>query len=303
MAALRYSLIGFMAIAIVGLSACNVFFQPISPEEPADQNAPDGIDPQKPNTERSTASVDFSGVRTIRIEIPVGRVSVSQSTSDGAASLKITEVIIKEGLSHDELETLLTESAITAERSFVDDARLDIEATVAEGLADSEIVFDVRLVVPAGANIEVLLANGPVEVSDLTGNVEIRTANGEVKIEQIDGNVVAYTTNRDVDVADVTGNVQVETSKGDITLRLVPGEDGVVKATTSGGLIRITVGQATMASMSLSAPDGIVTANLAGFEVSNLSTGSGFLSGTLNGGGGAIEATAESGEIEFVGME
>lgn len=303
MSTLRNFMFGFAMIAIVGLTACDSFSVTITPEDPANQNAPDGIDPNKPNTERSTANVDFSDVRTIRIEIPVGRVSVSQSTSDSTASLKVTEVIIKEGLSHDELETLLAGSAITAERSFVDDARLDIEATVAEGLADTEIVFDVRLVVPAGANIEVLLANGPVEITDLTGNVEIRTANGDIKIEQIDGNVVAYTSNRDISVTDVTGNVQVETSMGDVTLRLSPADDGVLKAATSEGLIRLTLAQTTKASIELSAPGGIVTASLSGFDVSDLSISAGFLSGTLNGGGGAIEATADAGEIEFVGME
>ena len=157
--------------------------------------------------------------------------------------------------------------------------------------------------VPAGANIEVLLANGPVEVTDLSGNVEIRTANGEVKVEQVTGNVVAFTSNRDVNVTDVSGNVQVETSKADVSLRLSPADDGAVDATTSEGLIRLTIAQTTKATMSLSAPDGIVTANLAGFNVSDLSTGSGFLSGTLNGGGGQLEATAEAGEIEFVGMQ
>lgn len=281
-------------------TACGTSIQIQPSDEPADQSSQDGIDPNKPNTERSTIAVAFDGVRTIRIEIPTGRVSVSQADG-GEASLKVTETILIEGLGNDLLADLLNRSTLTAERSFVDDARLDIEAALAEGLADADVAFDVRLVVPADANVEVLLGNGPVEVTDLVGNVEIRTANGPISISHVTGNVVAQTTNRPIGIQDVTGNVRAETTEAEVTLRLTPADDGLVSATTTQGAIRITVASTTQADLSLSAPDGIITANLAGFAVSNLTTGKGFLNGVLNGGGGQIEASADQGEIEFNG--
>jgi DUF4097 and DUF4098 domain-containing protein YvlB len=262
---------------------------------------PDGIDPRNPNTERTTSLVDFTGVRTIRVEIPTGSVSVSQSTESGQASLKVTEVILAKGLSNEALAEKLNGSAATAGRSFVDNTRLDIEATIAAGLADSDISFDVRLVIPSSANLEILLANGQVAVTNMSGNIEIRTANGPVTVSGIAGNLVAETTLASIDVADVTGNVQVETSAADVSLRLSPPAAGVLSAKTSEGVIRMSVAQATTASLSLSAPEGTITTNFTGFSISNLSTGDGFLTGVLNGGGGQIEAIAPKGSIEFVG--
>jgi len=81
------------------------------------------------------------------------------------------------------LAGLHNQSTIIAERSFVDHWRLDIEATVAEGLADTNIVFDLHLAIPNRTNLDVFLANGPVEVIDVNGNVEIRTANGAVVVD------------------------------------------------------------------------------------------------------------------------
>lgn len=288
------------AVAFLAAVGCEVS---VSPDfsQPAELAAPEGIDPRNPNTERSTTSIDFTGVRTIRIEIPTGRVSVSQSPGGNQASLKVTEVIVAQGLSNAALAEKLIGSSISAERSFVDETRLDIEATIAPGLADTNIAFDVRLVIPSGANIEILVANGQVEVTDIVGNIEIHTSNGAITVTNIAGNLVAVTTLRSITVADITGNVRAQTTEADISLRLSPTPTGVISAQTTKGLIQLAIAQATAASINLTAPDGIVTANLGGFSVSNLSTGNGFLSGVLNGGGGQIEATAAEGEIEFIG--
>lgn len=286
---------------VVGVGGCGSG-APLSVDDAVDYSAPDGIDPQNAYIERSTTTVDFAGVRTIRIEIPTARVSVSQADGNGQASVKVTEVIFAKGLSNEALAEKHAGSAVTAERSFVDQARLDIKATIAEGLADTDIAFDVRLVIPSPANIEVLVADGQVEVTDVTGNVEIHTGNGAVTVSGVTGNIIAETTLHSITVANVTGNVQVETTEADISLRLTPAPTGAVSATTSKGVIHLTIAQTTGAALNLSAPDGTVTANLGGFSVSNLSTGAGFLTGVLNGGGGQIEAVATNGEIEFVGM-
>ena len=288
--------------AMAGL-ACETSMQGTLPSGgTANFPAPDGIDPRNPSTERSTMRIDFTGVKTIRIELPTGRVNVTQSDSGADAVLKVTELVLLKGLSNEVLGNLLTGSGVTAERSFVDDSRLDVEATIAEGLADADIVFDVGLVVPSGVNIEIFLGNGPVEVADLTGNIQIRTANGPVTIERVNGNVIAETSQRPIDAVDVTGNMMARTAGADITLRLSPPVNGRVSAETSEANIRLSIAQTTAATLSLNATDGIISTNLAGFSVTNITTGSGFLSGVLNGGGGQIDATAPNGEITFVGM-
>ncbi|MFQ5430724.1 MAG: DUF4097 family beta strand repeat-containing protein [Phycisphaerae bacterium] len=264
--------------------------------------AQDGIDPDSPNVERSTEPVDFTGVRTIRIDLPNARVSVTQSEGTDQGSIRVTEIIVRQGLSHDDLNTFLTASGIVAERSFVDESRLDVEATVAEGLADADIVFDIRLVVPVGANIEILVDNGPVEVKGLTGNTEIRTHDGAIDVEGVTGNVVALTTGRPVSVVDVTGNVQADTTEADITLQLSPPAGAQISAKTTAGTVRLMLDRATAASLDLTAQDGAVTADLAGFSITDVSTGSGFLKGILNGGGGQVEAKTIGGEIDFLGI-
>ncbi len=263
---------------------------------------PDGIDPSNPNVERSSMWLDFEGIDTIRIELPTGRVSVSQALGDVGGSLKITEFIVVEGISHEVLGELHNRTKVTAERSFVDHARLDIEASIPASLADTDVVFDLRLVVPHGASVEVLLANGPVEVTDITGNVEIRTANGAITLEHIDGNVVAETSERSIEASDISGNVQARTTGADITLRLAPPPEGRISARTTGGSIFLTVPDTTGAALELSAPGGVVSADLGGFTVSEIITGDGFLGGILNDGSGRIEAEATGGEVNFAGM-
>jgi hypothetical protein len=287
----------------IGL-ACDVSTQSdlLNGANSAPSPAPDGIDPQNPNVERTSSQVDFSGVRMIRVELPTGRVSVSQAEGDADASLRVTEIITAKGLSNDALNEFLTNSRVTAERSFVDESRLDLEATVAPGLTDTDIAFDIRLVVPSGVNLEIVLANGPVEVIDVVGNVEIHTANAPISVNRVQGGVIAETSERPIDILDVTGNVRAKTTAANITLRLAPPANGRVVAETTAGEISMSIAQATAAALSLSAPDGAVTANLSGFTVTNVATANGSLTGILNGGGGRIEARAPDGQITFTGM-
>ncbi len=263
---------------------------------------PDGIDPRTPNVERTTTTLDFAGIRTIRVDLPTARVVVAQSDSAATASLRVTEMITVSGLSAEVLRDRLTNSFVTAERSFVDDTRLDLEATLDPGLSPTDLVFDLRLVIPAGANLEIYLGNGPVDITDVTGNIEVRTANGAVSLHRITGNVAAFTSNRPIDAAEVTGNVRAETSAADVSLRLTPPPGGRVSAVTAQGRVALRIAQTTAATLNLAASGGTITATLNGFSVSGVAVGEGFLSAVLNGGGGQIEASATAGEISFEGF-
>jgi hypothetical protein len=294
-----------LLVCLVGMVAwgCQTTISTALPtDEAANLLLPDGIDPKTPNVERTSIPVDFAGVKTIRIELPTGRVTIHQVADANAAGMRSTELVTKEGLGADVYAQLLEEAVVTASRSFVDSSRLDIEAIVPEALLKTEIAYDVRLVIPASANIEVILDSGPVVIKDLIGNVEIQTGNGSIDVEHVQGNVIAETTLRAINVADVTGNVVAKTSKDDIEIRLAPIAGAVVSAITTEGDIRLAIAKTTAAALSLTATDGAVSANLAGFAVTNVSTGNGLLTGILNGGGGSIEAQTTGGEIEFNGM-
>lgn len=262
----------------------------------------DGIDPNNPQVERTTTSLEMTDVTNIRVELPTARVYVSQSGEGTIGSIQVTKIITKEGLQKDVLTDLLSRSILTAERSFVDDARLDVEATLPKDLADTDLVFDIRLVVPISVNVEIILKNGPVEVVDIAGNVEVRTANGAVSLAGVQGNVIARTTNRGISITNTGGNVKAVTTDADISLRLDPEPEGTISAETISGNIRLTLAKTTTARLDLQSVSGSVSANLGGFTVSDVTTGGGYLQGILNGGGGSIVARSESGEISFVGM-
>ncbi|GMU33388.1 MAG: hypothetical protein HS101_00750 [Planctomycetia bacterium] len=267
----------------------------------ANLNIPDGIDPTNPKIERTTISVDFTDVRIVRVDIPTGRVSISQSL-DGSSSLRVTETIIPDGISREAMEKQLSESVVKAQRSFVDNTRLDIKASYSPSLASTDIAFDIRLVLPAGANIEVFAENAPVEIIDLVGNVEIQTANGAVTLDNIVGSLVARTSNRPIQARSISGNVQLTTSEAAVSVRLEPSITGAISVTTTNAPIQMAIGRKTTAALDLTSTGGVISADLTGFLVSDITTGAGFLRGVLNGGGGRIEARTTTAAIEFVGF-
>ncbi len=293
----------WLALISIAASGCNVH-PPLVLDEfgNSELSAPEGIDPRSPHIERTTDSIDFTGIETIRIDIPMGRVMLSQSAVGSIATIQLTEIITRSGLSAAQLSDYLFQSGVSFERSFVDGSRLDVEATLAEGLLDEDILFDVRVMVPDGAHVEIIVGHGPVKVDGLVGNVEIRTSDGTIDIAGVDGNVIAETTQKPVTITEVTGDVKAVTSESDVTLRLTPGLEGRISARTTSGAILMTVASSATASLELTSIDGEVSADLSAFTVSGITTGAGFVKGVLNGGGGAIEATTSTGKITFNGM-
>jgi len=263
---------------------------------------PNGIDPTEPNVQATTQTIDFAAIRTVRIDLPTARVTLSQTSGENTASIAVREIIVKQGLSARAMEGLLLDSELIVEPSFVDEARLNVTARIADGLTPSEMVFDIRMNIPRSANVEVLIGNGPVAVSGLTGNLEIHTANGEVSLDNVVGNVNARTTNRPLTLLDVTGNIQAETSGADLTVRLAPAVDAVIALNNTDGAIRMRIAKTAAAALDLISTDGTVAAELAGFTVTDVTTSSGLLRATLNGGGGQIEAATSNEIIEFVGF-
>ena len=267
----------------------------------ANLNIPDGIDPGNPKIERTTYSIDFAGLRIIRVDIPTGRVSISQSL-DGSSLLRVTETIISDGASRETMAKQLGESSVKAQRSFVDSSRLDLKADLSADLSGSEIAFDIRLVIPFGVNVEIFAENAPVEIIDLVGNVEIQTGNGAVTLDNIVGSVVARTSNRPIQARSISGNVQLTTTEAAVSVRLEPAPGSAVTISTSNAAIQLGISRLTNAAFDLNSTGGVISADLTGFTVADVTTGAGFLRGLLNGGGGRIEARTSNAAIEFVGF-
>ncbi len=270
---------------------------------PAPLPLANGIDPQQPNIERSSRTLDFSGVRTIRVELHTARLVIEQMDSAAdEATLQVTEIITAGWLGKNDLENHLLATEVRAERSFVDNARLNVNAIISPGLQAKDVALDVKLTVPRGAGTEIYLTSGPVEIIRLAANVEIATADGAILVTEAAGNIVAKTTNHPVEIRDAKGNVDAVTSNADISIRAMPSIGSQVLARTVGGNARILVQQGFGAALKLIADDGAVSANLNGFTVSNIATAAGFLTAELNGGGGRVEALVENGDIEFAGI-
>lgn len=291
-------------IALLLPLSCNVSILPLpsagggSGQSPA----PDGIDPDNPNVERKSRQLDFDGVDTLRIDIPTGRVTVRRQDDLTLATLRITKTILVQGRSAGDLRELLAESEVTADRSFIDLGRLEIEATPARGLADTDIAFDLLIALPRGVPMEIIVDNGPVEVTAMDANVEIRTNNGTIVVRQVIGHVVARTSERPIEIIDTTGNIEAKTTNADISVRAAPPADGFVTVETTDGSIDLAIALETGAELRLDARQGAIAADLNGFHVTNLAVGDDLLSGTLNDGGGKIEARTINGEITFVGL-
>ncbi len=293
-----------MATTAVFAAACNVSFFPAATGGGADGQspAPDGIDPDHPNVERRTLQVDFEDVQTLRVNIPTGRVTIRRQDDLANATVRVTKTILAQGRSAADLAQLLSASEVTIERSFIDVGRLEIEASAARALSDTDIVFDLLIAVPRAVPMEIVLDNGPVEVSDLDSDVEIRTNNGGIIIRQVTGHIVARTSERPIEIVDAAGSIEAKTSNADITIRAAPPADGFVMVETSEGNIDLAVAVDTGAAIRLDAREGSIAADLGGFDVTNLSVGADLLAGVLNGGGGVIEARTTAGEITFIGL-
>ena len=269
-------------------------------EVAAEQVVPDGIDPRHPNVERSTTSIDFSGINTIRVELGQAEVRISQ-VEGNEAILKVIELISDTTLSADDYRRLLDATSVTAQRSFVDESRLDIKAQLPAEINRNGVLFQIQLSVPQGAHMEVLLDGGPVDISSIRGNVEVDTRDGEVRLDQIVGNAIVRTSHYDVYASDISGNLDAQTSDADIELRLNPPAGARISAETSDGTARIVVGNGTSAALNLSAKNGFISTNLNGFSVSDVVSGVGEFSATLNDGSGRIDASVTDGNIEFSG--
>lgn len=294
-----------MTCLIVGwwpaIGGCDTSAQSLVGLGPASSDLPDGIDPSNPKIERTTLTVDFAGIRTVRIEIPRGRVFLAQ-TPGVTPSLRVAEIIIPDGRSREDLKRLLESSELRAKRSFVDATRLDLDAVIAPELTASDVSFDIRFIVPAGVNVEMFSDNAPVEVKDLTGNVEIETQDGEITLENINGSVVARTTNQAITAVNVSGNLQAETTSAAISLELTPSPGALISASTTDAAITLMLSRTTAAALDLTATNGVVSADLTGFAVSDVTFGAGFLKGVLNAGGGQVTAKTTNASIDFIGM-
>jgi hypothetical protein len=292
--------VGFVFVAVPGCDGGAS--TPLLPS--ASLLLPDGIDPATPTEERVTITLDASLIDSIRVEARTARVSISQQESifGSSVTIKVAKAITKAGLSRETLEALLKQTQVVVKPSFVNQTRLDVRMVPADGLTPTDIVFDILVILSGPLNAEVILGNGPVDVQGLQGNLEIRTATGAIFVDQVKGSLIAKTSEAAIEAREVLGSVQAETSGGEITLRLAPPPLASISAVTSDAPIRLSLPTSFAATLELQTEGGAVSADLAGFALSNVVFSGGRLTAVLNGGGGRVEARTRNADIDIGGL-
>jgi len=137
---------------------------------------------------------------------------------------------------------------------------------------------DLRITVPAGAELVIRNGVGPVEGGDLSGDLTVDTGSGDVRIASFDGALLVDTGSGDVDLGPVEGSLSVDTGSGDVDVAGLTGK-GLVD--TGSGHIRLR----DVASQRL-----------------HLDTGSGGIE-VVGGWADEVEADTGSGDIRLEDVE
>lgn len=127
------------------------------------------------------------------------------------------------------------------------------QVTVTSGGSGLEAYADLRVLVPAGAQLSVHQGVGGVQVSNVNGRLEVRTqsagvntagtrgeldidvGSGSVRVDRAAGPLRIDTGSGSIDVRDVAGDIELDTGSGSVRMVGVRGQRGRVD-TGSGGV-------------------------------------------------------------------
>lgn len=160
---------------------------------------------------------------------------------------------------------------------------------------------------------EIRTSGGDLVASTITGELNAETSGGNVRLQQINGATRANTSSGDVKAANIRGDVELQSSGGNINATAI---DGRIRAGTSGGNVEAELLGANRGievtssggDIVLRVPKNIgavVNASTSGGSVSSelpmsaTVSGERRLSGTINGGGEAIQARTSGGNIRL----
>lgn len=96
--------------------------------------------------------------------------------------------------------------------------------------------YEVRIVMPHGADADLNIASADIRVRGRLGGVEVNTASGNVEIEHVEGDVRVRSASGDVRLQTVAGKVDANTASGDVELGQV---GGGVSVNSASGDVRV----------------------------------------------------------------
>jgi hypothetical protein len=206
-------------------------------------------------------------VRSLEVDVEVGRIEVVPGQSDGATITRTRRYLV----GGPEAREALVDGVLRV--------NAECQSLIAAGCA-----VDYRLEVPAGVPIRIRTERGSVSVTDMTGMVEVDAGAGNVRLTR------------------TTGPVKVDTSAGNVEgVDLAP---QFLDATTSAGRIRLSLAEAP-GRLGLKTGAGSIDVGLpvvpGGYRVAT-ETGAGKADVTVEqneGGSRAIIATTGAGNIRI----
>lgn len=274
-----------------------------------------GVNWQRAEADFGGLTLPFDGITGLVIDWSGGGVSVTfdeTATEISAAGTKFVRASTVD-LAYDGLDDI----AISLEDDGAGTATLRFSAP---RRANPIYSGNVAVVVPGGLVLSIRGETGGIVVTGNVGTttvehdsgmVVIREQQGDTSVVLTTGDVVVESTDGDVSVALVTGDIQasaagnvaVETVTGDLDVLVRPAEGGSVMLGSTTGNVKLQVPGEFAAALTLAIElGGNIIAPLEGFAVESLEVAPRRVTAVLNGGGGKIECTTATGDIEFAAL-
>lgn len=146
----------------------------------------------------------------------------------------------------------------------------------------------------AGENIVIKTSGGNITLTNTRDNHELRTSGGQISVTDAVGDFLAKTSGGDIELRNVRGPVNCATSGGNIDIELTDQFEGI-RAKTSGGDIVVHANGNIAADLKASTSGGRVRLDMP--VTLNGVIKPTRVEGTLNGGGERIHLSTSGGDI------
>lgn len=155
---------------------------------------------------------------------------------------------------------------------------------------------DIRVMVPAGAHVDLNLGMGKVTLANVNGTISVETSAGDVQATSTTGALSIDTGSGDVTVGTHNGDLSVDTGSGDIELSSVTAT--TLSLDTGSGDIRVNGLTGTQLKVDTGSGDIVVTgASVRGVHVD---TGSGDIRLGLTADVDELSVDTGSGDVEVI---
>jgi hypothetical protein len=155
---------------------------------------------------------------------------------------------------------------------------------------------DIRVLVPAGRELDVHLAVGTVTARNVDGNLSLSTASGDIDAQKTKGTLSVETGSGDITATGHDGTFNAEAGSGDVMASSLAG--ALAEIETGSGNVSLTGINVTR--LRVEAGSGDVKISEARAPDADVETGSGNISVTLVGGFQSLAVEAGSGNVEVL---